>query len=150
MPRGNQLTDYEKGRIDALHLEGRGCKYIANQLKRSVSGIRDYVTKRRAPGTKKRNGRPRKLTERDERHIYKSVSNTSKSSTQIKNENQLSVSSRTIRRAIQRNPNLMRMKMKTAPKLSPEHMCRRLEFAKKNMGRNWNIVSCLIFLKYSL
>jgi hypothetical protein len=51
------------------------------------------------------------------------------------------VSSRTIRRVISRNPNLVRQKMKPAPKLTEEHKRRRLEFARNNMDRNWDSVS---------
>jgi transposase len=141
MPRAKQLTDYEKGQIDARQSKGDGYGTIAKALGRSKSGVRNYLTKRDGYGQKKRSGRHKKLSKRDERAIGRSASNSTKSAAKIKSELNLNVSRETVRKAIHHNPNIVRAKMMKAPKLNEEHKRRRLDFARKNMARDWNKVS---------
>lgn len=96
MPRGKKLTEYEKGQIDAFRAEGKGYKAIAKELGRSTSGIKHYVLKHNDYGTKKRSGRPKKLTRRDERAIGRAASNSTKSTAEIKSDLNLNVSKRTV------------------------------------------------------
>ena len=39
MPIGTELSEREKGQIDAFHVEGRGYKFIAKKLNRSSALI---------------------------------------------------------------------------------------------------------------
>lgn len=150
MPRGKELTVVEKAQIEALRTAGKSYTFIANQLHRSKGCIQDFVTKRRSYGLKRRSGRPKKLTEREERHISRIASNSTKSANEIKRECQLQVSKGTIIRALNRNPNLKREKMMSAPKLKMEHKIQRLEFAKKNMRTDWDMVRTLTIFSLSI
>lgn len=141
MPRAKELTDYEKGQIDAYRTEGKGYGEIAKQLGRSRGAVQDYVTKRRGYGQKKRSGRPKKLSKRDERQIGRAASNSFKSTATIKRGLNFDVSRETVRKAIQRNPNIVRAKIIKVPKLKDVHKQRRLEFARQNMARDWSKVS---------
>jgi transposase len=140
MPRGKQLTHDEKTQIDAYRDAGKGYQWIANKLNRSKSAIVGYVTGYRDHGKKKRKGQPKKLSKRDERAIGRAASNSTKSVAMIGRELGLDVSRETVRKAIHRNPNIVRAKMAKIPKLKPEHKTRRLEFARQNMNRNWNTI----------
>lgn len=141
MPRGKGLTQEEKTKIESYHKAGKGYGWIANDLGRSKGAIQDFVTKRRGYGKKKRKGQPKKLSKRDERAIGRAASNSNKSVAKIKSELQLDVSRETVRKAIHRNPNIVRAKMMKTPKLKDEHKRRRLEFARRNMARDWSKVS---------
>lgn len=90
---------------------------------------------------KKRKGRPRKVTKRDERHIARTVSNETKTLNEVKRECNLNVHKSTVSRAIKRIPHIVREKMKSAPKLTDLHKRARLDFARDNMARNWSLVS---------
>jgi biotin operon repressor len=140
MPRGKQPTDYEKGQIDARLAKRDSYEDIAKALGRSRSGVETYALKHKNYGQKKRSGRHKKLTKRDERAIGGSASNSTKSAAKIKAELNLNASRTTVWRAIKKNPNIVRAKMMKAPKLKDEHKRRRLEFVRQNMARDWSKV----------
>lgn len=152
MPSGKLLNLSEKAKIDAYIDCGKSYAWIATKLGRSKSAVVGYATGYRNHGQKKSSGRPRKLSKRDERQISRAASNSTKSTARIKRELNLNVSRETVRRAIHRNPNLIRAKMKKVPKLKPVHKQRRLEFGQQNMNTNWDRVNFLvtIFLKSPL
>jgi transposase len=141
MPRGTELTDYEKGQIDARRANGHGYGTIAEALGRSKDAIQNYVTGRFNYGQKRRSGRAKKLIKRDERAIGRAASNSTKSVNDIKREIGTEASKTTVWRAIKRNPVIVRAKMMKTPKLTSEHKTRRLNFAKENMARDWSKVS---------
>ncbi|CAD7078657.1 unnamed protein product [Hermetia illucens] len=140
MPRGVKLTDYEKGQISALFKEGISKREIASRIGRSDRVVRNYLNNVDNYGTKKRKGRPRVLSDRDRRSTSKATSNSTNSLRGIRNECKLSVSIPTIWREINRNPNLVREKMRKAPRLQQHHKDARLEFARNNMSRHWDQV----------
>jgi IS30 family transposase len=138
MPRGKELTEYEKGQIDARRELGQGYGMIAKALGRSKSGIQHHANG--DYGQKKRPGRPKKLTKQDERKIVKKASNSTKSLATIKSELNLDVSKSTVWRVLDKNPNIVHAKMAKAPNLTSDHKIRRLEFAKQNMATEWKKV----------
>lgn len=140
MPRKSQLTAEEKTKIVTLHEAGKGDGFIAEKLGRHRETIRNVITKRHEYGNKKRSGRPRKMTKRDERRIARAASNQVKSLAQIKAECNLDVSKSTLCRVLQRNPSIDHKKMAMAPKLKSSHKAARLEFARRNMVRKWKLV----------
>lgn len=108
MPRGKGLKSEEKIQIDAFREAGWSYDRIAKRLGRSKGSVQDYVSKRRGYGQKKRKGQPKKLSKRQERQISRLASNSTKSTATIKRELDLNVPNETVRRAIHRNPNLVR------------------------------------------
>ena len=141
MPSGKQLTEREIGQIEALREEGRGFREIARRINRSDKVVRNYLKDPRRYGTtKNRAGRKKKLTQREMRKIGQEASNSRKSCESIKRNLELNVHRTTVWRAIQQISNIERQKMQKAPKLEPEHIQKRQDFASNNMGRNWNMV----------
>lgn len=141
MPKRNKLSDFEKGQIQAFDAENKSHREIARLIGRSPTVVDNYLRNTAEYGKKNPGGRPSKLSERDKRRIYRVASNSAKTSTSIKQELDLNVSSRTIRRAIHKNPNLKRVKLKRAPAIRAIHKRQRLAFARQNMNQNWLLVS---------
>jgi IS30 family transposase len=141
MPRGKNLSDVEKGQIQAYHASGKSFLAISRLLNRSRCVIRNFLKNEAEYGQKKRTGRKKKLSERSERLIAREVSNTKRSCNDIKRRLKLDVSKSTILRSINRNPNIVRAKMMKAPSLKDHHKTARLDFARRNMNRDWGLVS---------
>ena len=141
MPRGKQLSQYEKGQIIALHMENVPKKEIARRIFRSDRVVRNYLRNPQLYCMKKHTGRKRKLSERSQRRVVNVVSNTSKGCLELKKELNLDVSHMTIWRTLKRNPNIIRSKMQPAPCLKDRHKVARLGFCRVNMSRDWAKVS---------
>ncbi|CAO4375531.1 unnamed protein product [Caenorhabditis nigoni] len=140
MPRGHLLTDAEKASIDAFKTSGWTNRAIAKHLNRSHDCINRFVSNRTRNNQPNKAGRPPKLNSRAKRSIVRVASNTMKSCNDIKKELNLGVSKCTIWRALKNDPNIKRAVMRPAPKLTDNHKTRRLDFARKNMGTNWDKV----------
>lgn len=144
MPRGINLTDDLKFRVVSAYQAGIRQAEIARQffLKRStVCMLIKRYEQRGDVSTKKKSGRPTKVTPRLARTIKKiSTENPFLSSSKIKariNEMGLpSVSSRTIRRKLV-EANLFSRRPAKKPLLSKKNIRDRLKFAKEH--QNWTI-----------
>lgn len=148
MPRGQKLNDIEKGKILAYHDDGKSNRQIAASLGRSPTVVDNFLKNPDAYGTTKRPGRPSKLSERDTRRIYRTASNSTKSCSEIKGELGLDVAAETVRRAIKKNPRLVRRRMKRAPMLKAVHRANRLQFARRNINSDWTRVGPFVGLLY--
>lgn len=133
MPRGTQLSDFERGQILALHSTGKSHREIAGAVKRSKGVVTAFLKNPENYGQKKRSGRPKLLSNRDERAIHRLVSNTPKSCSEVKSELNLAASRWTINRAINRSPNLQYRKLLRAPPLTTAHKLARLQWAREHM-----------------
>ena len=78
---------------------------------------------------------------RQKRQIINLSSNSTISTLAIKNELDLPVHRETVRRVVNKSAHIVREKMLPAPALKPEHIQKRLEFARNNMGTIWRQVS---------
>jgi len=141
MPRGVNLNDIEKGQILAYKDSGKSGNYIAKKLNRSRCLIQNFLNNPNKYGEKKRQGRPRLLSKRQERSVHKYSSNSTLSCKEIKTISNLNVSVSTILRTINRSPNIVRSKMISTPSLKNIHKTARMNFARNNMNRDWNMVS---------
>ena len=140
MPRGKEFTNSERRCILAAMYMGKSIPKIAKEIHRTATGIRAMLKR---VVSKRRSGRPRKLSPRDERRIFRIASNSAKSSGQIRSESGVNVSSETIRRLLNSCPYIKRQKMMKAPRLKDEHIRKRLEFASANSERDWSKVGFL-------
>ena len=108
MPKGTELTDFEREEIVGLHKGGFSYEKIEKILDRPKTTIRNVIKKFNEQGltsTAPRSGRPKILSERDERHLIKIVKNNRNESLEeiIEKFNtamNISVSSRTIQRTL--------------------------------------------------
>ncbi|VDN32472.1 unnamed protein product [Cylicostephanus goldi] len=134
MPRGTFLSMEERGAI---------VKKIAEQLRRSRSPVAGYLRNPATYGLNKKGGQHRTLTNREERRIWHKASNSTLSLRQIRADLELNVSRTTIWRAIRRSGYIRRAVMRKAPRLTPLHKLRRLQFARENMRRDWEKVGII-------
>ncbi|KAF0702855.1 hypothetical protein AaE_015677 [Aphanomyces astaci] len=81
-----------------------------------------------------------KVTQRDTRRVLRVASQGQSSSSKIKTELQLDVSSRTVRRILAKVPHLKYKKRKKTPRLTAGHKKARVEWAKSHvdLGLDWN------------
>lgn len=140
MPRGKKLTDIEKGQILAYQQENVGVREISRRLERNHRVIQNFLKDPSKYGIKQRSGRKRIVSKRDQSRILREASNTTRSLNQIKHITGVEASKSTIWRVLNRCDNIKFAKMKMAPRLLKRHIEARVEFARFNMNRNWNMV----------
>jgi len=97
---------------------------IARRLDRSPSCVCGFLN-RPARDIETR-GRKRKLSERDDRRIWRMASNARTSSKRIRADLRLPCSPRTVLRSINRSPNIVYRRMRKGPKTSPAIRRRRV------------------------
>ena len=109
----------------------------SKKLKIPRSTVGDFL-KNQTYGKKKGSGRPRVLTERQNREIRREATNSSKSHRSIQ-ELAPNASASTVLRVIKSSPNLVRRKAKRCPKLTKVHKTARLAFAmeRHTWTREW-------------
>lgn len=126
--------------IDAFHKAGYSYKQIAKEIRRSKSCIGDYLSGKCHGKTRKKPGRPSKLSDKAKRRLLKDASNKMISCKALASQNGLDVSRWTVSRALKNSENIVRQKLKLAPNLTDHHKARRLDFARKEADRNWSQV----------
>ena len=135
MGSGRQLTDEERAQIDILRRTHPDWtqKKIALTIGRSPNLIGRYLKDPEHHGRKKRSGRPKITTEREDRLIALRAENDKMSANQVKNDLNLSCSSRTVLRRLTSNPNLRYGIHKSKPKLDSNAKSKRLTFATEHI-----------------
>ncbi len=104
MPKGKQLTEFERGQVAALNATGMPHREIAASIGRSKTAITNYLADPENHGRKKRPGRPKKVTPRDRRAILREASNNGSTSTKIKDALNLPYHRSTIKRVLKESP----------------------------------------------
>lgn len=140
MPRGSQLSVEEQAKLDVMASLNVSKNEMARQINRSRKCVYNYLNNPLGYGQAKRAPRKTILSSRDEGNIYKIASNSFKSANEIRKELKLTASKRTIINTLNKNPSITRQKMMKAPSMTPNHMIKRLDFAKENMGTEWTKV----------
>lgn len=138
MPKTKEISEDIRKMVVKLRREGKslqGIGEILNLTKPTVQTIIKNFENNGNYANKHRSGRPRKLTERLERTIIRTVKdNPKKSAVAINNEIRLNhdieVCSQTVRRCIKRNGFLSRVARKK-PLLRAVNVVKRLEYAEK-------------------
>jgi transposase len=132
------LTDKERGRIHGLHEAGFSYRTIAARVRRSVS-IVGRVLSTKKPSPPKPLGRPSALSERLVRRVVRRASEGGTSSTKLKAEFDLPCHARTVRLILADTDFLVFAKMEQTLDLTPDHMAKRLAWAKLQLesARDW-------------
>ena len=137
MGRTKQLSQREKGKIDAytdLKLTKRD---IARRLRRSVHVITNYLKNKQNYGRNYNTGRPKLLTSMDLRRLKRAASNSSKTINNLRYELNLQVSRATISRRL-KDISIKYEKVKRQMSLTQAHIKQREVFCRKYMKQNWS------------
>ena len=86
MPKGKELTEFEKGQINALFGEGVPKKEIARRLGRSSRVVRNFLVKGEEYGKRKTGGPKKKLTTRNKGRILREIGNSTKGVRKLQSE----------------------------------------------------------------
>lgn len=144
MARGNYLTETEKECIRVLQRTGTTKRDIARQIKRSDHVVRSFLKLGDNYGKKKSTGRPSSLSLMTKRNMFKlaTVTKSHHTAPQIKAALDLPVTTRHVQRVLSSCPNVKWIKRKMKPKLTPNHMMRKMEFARIHIdyGEKWKKV----------
>jgi len=142
MDKRKLLTEYEKGQIDTLKLEGHSNRAIGRLLKRSEYCIRHYLNNVANPRVSQKRGPKKKLSDTSKRRIQREASNNSISVAKLKDKLDLEVSPVTIWRVLKESAHLKFTKMKKKPLLNSQHKQKRLLWAKEKIcwGNLWKNV----------
>jgi len=142
MPRGKELTEFEKGEITGFATAGKSSREIGDLIGRSKTVVNNYLKLRENYGSKKRSGRKSSLTPRDKRGILRLASTEEYSVPQIKSAMNLKQHKQTIWRTINKSPNLVFTKRVRKPALKPHHIEARLKWAQEHMtwDQQWRTV----------
>ena len=134
MPRGKELTKEQIEEVYRLRAEGNSHLQIACAINKSKTVVTNLLKKRKRYRSKKRKGRKLKLTQREQRHIFRVMSNNNVSSSDIQREVSIPICRKTAYNYIKRNPNLKYMKLASKPPLKAEHKQARLEWCWEHMS----------------
>uniref|UniRef100_T1IUS6 Uncharacterized protein n=1 Tax=Strigamia maritima TaxID=126957 RepID=T1IUS6_STRMM len=131
MPRGTNLTDYEKGQIDTLKTAGNSARAISKAIGRSPE-----------IWTKKRSGRPQKLSDRQKRRITSQIKKGKSSLRAIAKNPDFNVSKDTVSRVVKKKKTIVYKKRKVQPVMKNVHKEKRLKWAREHMSwkQEWHKV----------
>ncbi|KAF8787989.1 Transposable element Tc3 transposase like protein [Argiope bruennichi] len=131
MPRNVPFSAADIVKIWRLKAQNVKVSDIAKQMKRSRSGIYEILSKDANPIVKKRSGRPRKTSQRQDREILRAVSTQKKSIREISSTLAFPISRSTVHRGIQSSKFHRYRRMRRTPMLKLYHRKARVLWAKK-------------------
>ncbi|OXA36697.1 Transposable element Tc3 transposase [Folsomia candida] len=143
MPKGQPLSEFKLGQIQLIRDQSLSQQKIADFLGCSQSVISNSLnSKTHQGGENAPVGRPKVLTERNERKIAQLASTGKYSVRDIARELPISVSKDTVHRALCNNQDLQWRKIVTQPPLTQRHRDARLDFAREHMTweKKWDKV----------
>lgn len=134
MGHGKRLTDAEKAKISTLKdYTDFSVSRIAKEINRSKCVVQNFLKNRENYGQNKHTGRPPSVSTTQKRRLFRSAANSSKSARVLKSENEIPVSVRRVQQILSGSGRLKYRKMKRKPKLSPENITARKQFADNHI-----------------
>ncbi|DAZ98855.1 TPA: hypothetical protein N0F65_002580 [Lagenidium giganteum] len=131
MPAGKELSKREKGTILGLKKAGYSNLKIAKEINRSEKAVRTVVRDPDGQNRRPRTGRPKILSPRARRQMFRLACKQGMSSAKIKSTINLSCSRSTVCRAQWDTEIAKYVKRKAAPALMSDHKLRRVSFAQE-------------------
>lgn len=131
MPRGKQLSEEEKGKIQAYHEEGLSNREISRRLKRSSSVVDNFLKLGSKYAQAKRPGRTPLVSDRDKREIKRLAVKENYSANKIRAEMSLDIGTRRVQQIMKQDLKLTYRKRCGKPGLKPQQKMARLRFAEK-------------------
>ena len=132
MLRKSHLNENEKGQISANKLEGKSISFITRELSRSPTVVRNYLKHPESYGTRKRSGRPPKITNVARRRLFREASKGQFSSKDPYKSQNLPITPKRVRQLLPELPNLVYRNRKTIPALTAKHKM-RVDWVKKKV-----------------
>ena len=142
MPRGNLLTEFERGQIQALRSENIGFREISRRIGRSDAAVRTYLRDPENYGKSMGGVRRSAVSKRDKRAILREMSNKATTITRVKHDLQLAASKSTIWRVVSTSALINHAKMKKKPSLNDENKSNRFEWAQEHVRQrtDWSSI----------
>lgn len=142
MGRKKALSDIEKASILSHQQNGVSMNEIARRLNRSRCAIQNFLKNPETYGKNFNRKGNRKLSVRDRRRLFSRASKSGVSSRELRDDLDLPVSSRHVRRLLRGEKHFAWQKMKRTPKLTERHMKDRINYATSGleMGQKWRTV----------
>ncbi|CDF39120.1 unnamed protein product [Chondrus crispus] len=137
MPRGRSLSAEERGKFLAFHEAKWSQSRIVKELKRSQAAVKNFLRNPEAYGSKKRAGRPRKLTVASRRMLLREASKGILGSRELYQDLQLPVQARRVRQILNQHPTLTYKKIKRVPQMLIHHKTARVAWATEKV--TWTI-----------
>ena len=139
MGKNELLSEVQRAQIAALHKEGYSERLISEEIKCSKSAVYNAVVKFQNTGsysTRKKSGRPRKTTPRDNpvihrKAVHSSMSSADKILSALKAKG-TDISRRTVSRRLVDDFGLKAYKPASKPRLTQARKNKRLAFVKKH------------------
>lgn len=145
MGHGMQLTEFEQGQIDVCIEFGMSVKQTAIFLKRSRTVVSNYLKSPEHYGKRFGGGRPSKLSDRDLRQFFYTMTREPISAAQIVEDLKLPVDRSTISRQLNSSKKFKYVKMNKAPKLTKQHQERRVQWCEEKVDFGMACWSKIIF-----
>ena len=101
MGRGRDLTDYEKGQIDALLREKKSYTIIADAINRSKTAIGNYAKRRDMRNNRAGRGRPKILSDKAVRVLTNTAKRQGMTAAKVLQRTGVCCSLRTVQRRLQ-------------------------------------------------
>jgi transposase len=132
-----EITDEDRGQMNALFQAGFSKRDIARRVGRDEKTVRRHLAQPDPTKRKKRPGRPRKITDRDARHVFRLAIVKKMSCNKIAAALETKPSKSTVVRALRNHEFAKYSKRKPAPALKPHHRLARLTFAAKHRNKRF-------------
>ena len=135
MPRSTQLTEYEQGLITAYDRSGWSHRKIAKEIGRSQNVVSCFLRDSPSYATKKSSGRPKTVNPRVKRRLFRDISNSGQSISQVIFNNNFQCSRQSCWRAMTASGGFCFSKMKQEPAFKQRHKDDRFHWALDKL--NW-------------
>lgn len=135
MPKGIPLNNFQKGQAIAFRKQGKSIREISKLLNISKTAISNYLRNPSQHGIKKKTGRPKILTPRDERNIIRELKKKGSTISKVQMQAGLThVSRQTVYNYIKRSQVFIYKKRQHHPKWTEMHVANRLSWARDHMS----------------
>jgi transposase len=128
------LSEFDRGQIIAYMDQGMSATEIGKKVGRDRSTISRFMKNPLHYGTTKRPGRPRTLDDRSVRRVLKASSSGMLSANQIRTEQRIPLTTRSVQNIIAASPHMKYEKRKMHPKLDLKHVSARLSWAESKIS----------------
>lgn len=131
MPRGSELSDQERGKIEGMRVAGKKIGEIAAAINRHRNTVSNFLKDPESYKSSKRSGRIPTVNERTKRRIRHLAANDNMSCRQIKVELGLKVTRQRVQQLLKDDLGLQYENKVPKPRLTQRHKVARIAFAEK-------------------